>query len=101
MGTIYAQLELNEGEALAFDYKMSTNAENDYFYVTVDARKESGMVTSGSSGTNTSPPLLSLLISWCQREYPYLKAAYEKYSDDLEILGINDISESNPRPEYR
>ncbi len=70
MGTIYAQLELNEGEALAFDYKMSTNAENDYFYVTVDARK----------GTGRQISMLTGVQDW-QTGYAY--AALEKGTHEI------------------
>lgn len=50
MGTIYAQIEFEAGDVLAFDYKLSTNADNDYFYVTVDARRGTGRQISRLTG---------------------------------------------------
>ncbi len=47
---IYVQVDLKEGEVFAFDYKLSTNPKNDYFYVSLDSRLGTGRQISMQTG---------------------------------------------------
>ncbi|MDE7082257.1 MAG: redoxin domain-containing protein [Clostridia bacterium] len=48
--TIYAQIDLEKDEVLAFDYKLSTLTETNYFYVSIDSRTGTGRQISMLSG---------------------------------------------------
>lgn len=50
LGVIYAQINLNANEVFAFDYKLSTFANNDYFYVSIDSRSGTGRQITMESG---------------------------------------------------
>lgn len=50
LAAIYAQITLSANEVFAFDYKLSSLENNDYFYVSIDSRLSTGRQITMESG---------------------------------------------------
>ncbi len=100
---IYAQIDLNAGEVFAFDYKLSTYTENDYFYVSLDSRQGTGRQLSMVSGVQdwqTGFAYVALEKGRHEIEFTYYRstATTNVPLDDkvyIKNLRITDVEEMN------
>ena len=103
MATIYAQIDLGENEVLAFDYKLATLANNDYFYVSIDSRDGSGrqiLMTSGIQDWQTGYAYATLEAGRHEVAFTYYRSTTRHsvtiddkvYIKNLKIVTVDEMN---------
>lgn len=103
--TLYANIELKAGEAIAFDYFASTEEATDILFVLVD-RKDIYQISGESSQWNTCYPFVALKDGTYELSFCYFKDESDKVGDDtvylkdLRIVPSESIDVASYIPRY-
>ncbi len=101
---MYAQVDLEKDEVLAFDYKLSTMEGSDYLFVSVDSREGTGRQLSMDSGISewqTGYSYVALEAGRHEIEFTYLRSTGtalnsvedKVYIKNLRIVTVDEMNE--------